>query len=199
MFSVDDPNLFRIKDRAWESLSKVPGVHAVGIGTKVVAGVRTDEPAIVVFVVTKKPLDELQADEVVPTEIEGVKTDVVQMSRPRLLARKPNISVKVDPNPIGGGALVSLTTDRYPPDLGEVVVITVLVTPVAPGKPPMRIFASAPTNGKIKLAQIALQLELSFHLNLPFTATAVSASNQINISPILTCHTQTPQPPCAGS
>ena len=186
MFSADDPNLFSIKDRAWESLSNVPGVHAVGIGAKVVAGVRTDEPAIVVFVVTKKPLDQLQADEVVPTEIEGVKTDVVQMSRPRLLARKPNISVKVDPKPAatGGGALITLTTDRDPPELGQVVVITVLITPVAPGKPPERFFYSFATNGKSKLAHVARSLAMGFDLDLPLTATNITDTLEINISPL---------------
>lgn len=184
VFSVDDPEIFRIKDRAWESLNKVPGVHAVGIGAKVVGGVRTDELAIVVFVVTKKPLDQLQADEVVPSEIEGVKTDVVQMSQPRLLARKPNISVKVDPRPATGGATVILTTDRNPPELGQVVVITVLLTPVAPGKPPKRFFSSRATNGKSDLAQIAQSLAFGFSLDLPITATNLTGSTEIGISPL---------------
>jgi hypothetical protein len=66
---MDDSEYLEIKERAWERLSAIPGVHAVGLGTRVVAGSRTSETAIVV-------LDELDAAELVPSTM----TDVVEMS-----------------------------------------------------------------------------------------------------------------------
>lgn len=74
-----------VKDRAQSYLLSIPGVHAVGVGTKHVGGERTDEPAIRVFLEKKKPASEVLPTHLVPAEIEGIKTDVVQMARPRLL------------------------------------------------------------------------------------------------------------------
>lgn len=56
----------------------IPGVHAVGIGSKIVAGQRTSETAIMVFVVRKKPVSDLRPEEIIPAEIDGVKTDVYE-------------------------------------------------------------------------------------------------------------------------
>jgi hypothetical protein len=50
----------------------------VGIGSKIVAGQRTSDTAIMVFVVRKKPVSELRPEEVIPAEIEGIKTDVYE-------------------------------------------------------------------------------------------------------------------------
>jgi hypothetical protein len=67
-----------IKKAAQGRLLAIPGVHAVGIGSKIVGGERTDEPSIMVFVVKKKPASELPAGHLIPREIEGVKTDVYE-------------------------------------------------------------------------------------------------------------------------
>jgi hypothetical protein len=61
-------------------------VHAVGVGPKIVGGEQTSEPAILVFLVKKKPLTEIPPNEVVPPEVEGVKTDVVEVGIPHTLA-----------------------------------------------------------------------------------------------------------------
>jgi hypothetical protein len=74
-----------VKDRVQSYLLSIPGVHAVGVGTKQVGGKRTDEPAIRVFLVEKKPASEVFPTHLVPAEIEGIKTDVVQMAMPRLM------------------------------------------------------------------------------------------------------------------
>jgi hypothetical protein len=64
----------QVKERVEARLRAYPGVHAVGIGNKYVDGKPTDETSILVLVVKKKPLDELKPDEIVPAEIEGIKT-----------------------------------------------------------------------------------------------------------------------------
>jgi hypothetical protein len=74
------------KERAEAKLRTLPGVHAVGIGEKYVAGKTTHELSILVLVVKKKALGELRAEEVVPTEIEGIKTDVIEVPMPRRMS-----------------------------------------------------------------------------------------------------------------
>jgi len=44
-----------VKAQASERLLAIPGVHSVAIGAKKVGGEKTAEPAIVVFVTSKKP------------------------------------------------------------------------------------------------------------------------------------------------
>jgi len=50
-----------------------------------IGGKYTDDLCIAVLVDQKKPLEQLKADDVVPAEIDGVKTDVREIPRPRLL------------------------------------------------------------------------------------------------------------------
>jgi hypothetical protein len=75
-----------VKARFRQRLLAIPGVHCVAIGPKLVAGQLTAEPVIVVFVTKKKPLAEISPEEVIPPEIEGIKTDVVEEELPQLLA-----------------------------------------------------------------------------------------------------------------
>jgi hypothetical protein len=55
-----------------------PDVVGVGIGLRQRGGTITQEVAIVVMVVAKRPLDELEPSEVLPTEIEGVPVDIIE-------------------------------------------------------------------------------------------------------------------------
>jgi hypothetical protein len=82
----DFERIREIKRAAQGRLLALPGVHSVAIGAKIVAGQRTKEPAIVVFVTRKKGAAELPASEMIPAEIDGVKTDVVEEEMPHLLA-----------------------------------------------------------------------------------------------------------------
>lgn len=67
-----------IKRVAQGRLLALPGVHAVAVGSKIVGGKPTDETSIIVMVVKKKPLSDLSPGEVIPAEIDGVKTDVYE-------------------------------------------------------------------------------------------------------------------------
>jgi len=63
--------------RRWESrLLRLRNVTGVGVGIKYVKGRPTGEKCIVVFVSRKLPKEELNPSDIVPAEIEGVKTDV---------------------------------------------------------------------------------------------------------------------------
>jgi hypothetical protein len=56
-------------------------VVGVGVGFKEVDGVLTDEVAVTVNVVQKVPTAQLTPDDLVPRQIDGVKTDVVETGR----------------------------------------------------------------------------------------------------------------------
>lgn len=67
---------FKAADMMTDQGLLLPGshVHAIGIGGKN----DTDEPAVVVYVTKKVPMAELKLNELVPNEIDGVRTDVVE-------------------------------------------------------------------------------------------------------------------------
>jgi hypothetical protein len=75
MKSVDE--IRRIKVEVEGELLKLPGVTGVDIGCKYVGGKKTDKLAIRVFVRRKKDVSKKHT---VPTEIQGVPTDVIERS-----------------------------------------------------------------------------------------------------------------------
>lgn len=72
-------DLVRIKESAEPHLFSLPNVNFVGTGRKFTGGVDTGREAIVVFVSTKRGPGELAVGETVPTELEGIPTDVVEI------------------------------------------------------------------------------------------------------------------------
>ncbi len=72
--------LDEVLDRHWQELRKRKGVLNVSVGNKFKDGKDTGRKAIVVYVAEKKPLNALAALEVIPSEIEGCETDVVELS-----------------------------------------------------------------------------------------------------------------------
>jgi hypothetical protein len=103
-----------VKEAVQARLITLPGVHAVGVGAKMVNGQRTDEPSIVVFLVKKMPLAELPPENVIPAEIDGVKTDVVEMDVPVLQASSGTGYVRDMSRPRPMGAGVSLQAKGAP-------------------------------------------------------------------------------------
>jgi hypothetical protein len=102
-----------IRRRAAGRLLALPGVVAVGLGSKEVGDQPTGEAAIKVFVKVKRPASELAPDELIPAEIEGVQTDVVQSGEIELEADPPGAVVPVPagnngarPRPLTGGVRV---------------------------------------------------------------------------------------------
>jgi len=108
-----------IKRAAQGWLMAIPGVHAVGIGSKIVGGQRTAEPAIMIFLEKKRPLSEIPPNERIPTEIEGIKTDVYESDVPR------NTADEEKRRPLVGGS--QITPGGLVPEQ---------VTPAAGGLPP---------------------------------------------------------------
>ena len=72
-----------LRKHAEELLNK-PDVYAVGVGEKISKGKRTGKKALVCSIKQKKPLAQLAADEMIPQDIEGIPTDIVEIGdRPR--------------------------------------------------------------------------------------------------------------------
>jgi len=112
-----------VKERVEDALIAQPGVVAVDIGHKVSKGVSTGELSIVVYVDRKKPKSALPKDQVIPVEIDGIKTDVKELTIELQPARElADSSVFVDatvyPTLTGGismGPVRSIHLD--PPDV----------------------------------------------------------------------------------
>lgn len=94
--------ILELRERARERLVAIPGVLGVGFGVKKVDDQLTEGRALRVYVEQKKPLDELAPDEVIPSEIDGVPTDVLNVPR--------------------GQTLGTEDTDRHSPLLGGITI-----------------------------------------------------------------------------
>lgn len=73
---MPDEEIFAVQERAVGGLLALPGVTGVGVGGRVRAGRATGELVLKVYVERKRPVAELNPDEVLPTEIEGYGVDV---------------------------------------------------------------------------------------------------------------------------
>ncbi len=69
-------SIIDVKNSVEPALFKIPGVVGVGVGPKFSRSRPVGEIAIVVFVERKVPLDQLDPAHVIPSEIQGFKTDV---------------------------------------------------------------------------------------------------------------------------
>jgi len=99
---------WEVLKRNWKRLRSLPNVLSVAVGSKWKRDVNTGEPCIVVFVKRKVPLSFLATDEVVPKEIDGVKTDVVELSASDYAIGETSVSRR-DPETqrrIAGGVIV---------------------------------------------------------------------------------------------
>jgi hypothetical protein len=97
-----------VKQRVRDRILSLPGVHGIGVGGKSVAGKRTNELAIGVYVHKKLPLSALPPDEVIPAEIEGFPTDVEEL---------PPAECFDDPGryrPLVGGSQLEYTVIEHP-------------------------------------------------------------------------------------
>lgn len=69
----------QVKTRYEKTLLELANVVGVGIGLKEIDHQITDQVAIIVNVSQKLPLIQLDPNEVVPTELDGVLTDVQEV------------------------------------------------------------------------------------------------------------------------
>ncbi|MGI6038330.1 MAG: hypothetical protein ACOYD6_08935 [Limnochordia bacterium] len=74
--------------QAKRALLNKKNVVGVGLGCKRIRGQKTDDRAIVVFVKKKERKNNLQARDLVPQELEGTPTDVIEVGEITLLASR---------------------------------------------------------------------------------------------------------------
>jgi len=80
---VEAQTVSQVKERNKETILEKPNVVGVGTGYKEVRGLRTTELCVVALVRVKIPRAGLTADELVPSRVEGVPTDVVEVGELR--------------------------------------------------------------------------------------------------------------------
>ena len=74
-------HIMELQQEIEEEFFSKRNVVGVAVGYKESNGVITDEPAMVVMVETKHPLLALSAQDVVPKEVKGVRTDVYEVGK----------------------------------------------------------------------------------------------------------------------
>jgi len=78
MFSAYE-RVASVKETFKEDLLAKPNVIGVGVGLREREGELTDEIVLVVLVTKKLPMTEIEADDLIPTEIQGVPIDVQEV------------------------------------------------------------------------------------------------------------------------
>jgi hypothetical protein len=169
--------ILKVKEDAEAKLRKIAGVHAVGIGKKLVKGSTTDDLSIMVFVTRKKPLDQLTSTDIIPTEIDGVKTDVVEMPIPRLIMAGDPTSVTAT---ISANQLSVTFTGKNPPQGGLLVVLEFTVTQGA-GTPGNRVASTQPASWQT-LDDIASDLASDISGNAITGITATASGAQLTLA-----------------
>jgi hypothetical protein len=111
MKSLDE--IRKIKKNAESELLNITGVNGVGIGYKKVGGQDTDEMSIRVYVNKKKDVPD---NDQIPSEINGVKTDVIEQEGPAV----PHLDTRIL-NPLRGGIDIGRADLNYHGTLGAIV------------------------------------------------------------------------------
>ncbi len=68
----------RMKEKYESLLLKKKGVVGCATGYKKIGGRKTDKPSVVCYVVKKKQKKELREEDIIPKDLEGIPTDVVE-------------------------------------------------------------------------------------------------------------------------
>lgn len=104
----------QIKKKVKNQLKKLPNVTGVGVGYRILRRERTKEICIRVYVRKKVPLNELDEQEVIPPEVEGIRTDVIEGKFH--IQGPPVSSFQSRRNPLIGG--LSIINTRIPDSAG---------------------------------------------------------------------------------
>ena len=75
----------KAKDKYTDKILSYKGVVGIGIGYKTINGKETAQLSIVISVKKKKPLNELKENEIIPEELDGIKTDVREVGEIRAI------------------------------------------------------------------------------------------------------------------
>jgi len=86
---INRDEIKRVKERHAAELLRKANVVGVAVGYKEKGGQKTDQPSLIVMVRKKVPLSELKRQDVVPSEIDKVSTDVKEVGEIKALNQNP--------------------------------------------------------------------------------------------------------------
>jgi hypothetical protein len=115
-----------IKRRVKKDLINKPGVSGVGVGFKEESGKATEKPAIRVYVNLKKKHFDIPKDELIPSEIDGALTDVIEDDQEGISYSNPRrIGAQRSGGALVGGAGIgpSRTFGNNKPNSGTIGMI----------------------------------------------------------------------------
>jgi hypothetical protein len=84
---AEELRIAKVRARHEAELLRYPNVIGVAQGVRIKGGKPTGEPCLVVYVEKKIPPEELDASALLPSEIEGIPVDVVEVGRVEALLR----------------------------------------------------------------------------------------------------------------
>jgi len=85
-------DIHMVLDRHHDDLKKLPGVLNTAVSEKWSNGVNTHQPAIIIYVERKIAADRLSPSELIPKEIEGIPTDVIEIAPKTWIPGKTMVS-----------------------------------------------------------------------------------------------------------
>lgn len=95
-----------------DAMMRKKNVVGLGIGVKITNGLPTGKPALVTYVTSKKPLETLENEDVIPELLDGIETDVIEIGMPTvqpstkendLLRTLPSNQLNTRIRPVKGG------------------------------------------------------------------------------------------------
>lgn len=111
-----------------EDLLRRRGVVGVAVGYKNFKEESTDELAITILVEQKKPVEALTADDIIPSELDGARTDVIEVGRLEAFATprdryRPTVpaGVSIGHYKVTAGTIGAMVFDR---DTGEPLILS---------------------------------------------------------------------------
>lgn len=81
-----------VLDRYWKKLRAYSNVLNVAISNKFVEGKDTGQKSITIYVKKKVPKELLAAKDIIPAEVEGIPTDVIEIDPKTWVAGETSIS-----------------------------------------------------------------------------------------------------------
>ncbi len=115
---TEEREIIGVKERLKDSLLSKANVVGVGVGYKFRRGLRTESVCLVALVRVKRPRDQLAERDVVPSLVEGIATDVIEVGELRPLQaptdrwRPAPGGVSVGHPSITAGTLATVVRDR---------------------------------------------------------------------------------------
>lgn len=83
---LNSPQIQKIKEKCEKELLLFPNVSGVGIGHKITQGIQADTPCIKVYVSKKIPAQKLSRNQIIPTQLDGILTDVEEIGNVKAYA-----------------------------------------------------------------------------------------------------------------